>query len=66
MYADNGEKCRTTGLPDVLFSNRKSQFGSILAGIGTENVVIFYNQLEYLMAIWYNLWQFGIVYGHLV
>jgi hypothetical protein len=25
-----------------------------------ENVVIFYDQLEYITAIWYNLWPFGI------
>jgi hypothetical protein len=31
-----------------------------------ENVYIFYDHLEYFMAIWYNLCQFGIVCGHLV
>jgi hypothetical protein len=31
-----------------------------------ENVVIFYDHLENLMAIWYNLWPFGIICGHLV
>jgi ABC-type spermidine/putrescine transport system permease subunit II len=31
-----------------------------------ENVVIFYDNLEYFMAIWHNAWQFGIVCGHLV
>jgi hypothetical protein len=30
-----------------------------------ENVGIFYDLLEYFMAIWYNLWPFGIVCGHL-
>jgi hypothetical protein len=28
------------------------------------NVGIFYDHLEYFMAIWYNLWPFGIVCGH--
>jgi hypothetical protein len=31
-----------------------------------ENVVIFYDHLEYFTAIWYNLWPFGIVCGNLV
>jgi hypothetical protein len=31
-----------------------------------ENVGIFYDHLEYIIAIWYNLWTFGIVCGHLV
>jgi hypothetical protein len=31
-----------------------------------KNVCIFYDHLEYFMAIRYNLWLFGIVCGHLV
>jgi hypothetical protein len=31
-----------------------------------ENVVIFYDNLEYFPSIWYNLWPFGIVCGNLV
>jgi ABC-type spermidine/putrescine transport system permease subunit II len=27
---------------------------------------IFYDYLEYFMAIWHKVWQFGIVRGHLV
>jgi hypothetical protein len=30
------------------------------------NVGIFYNHLEYFMAIWYNLWPFDKVCGHLI
>jgi hypothetical protein len=30
------------------------------------NIGIFYDHLEYFMAIWLNLWPFGIVYGHLL
>jgi hypothetical protein len=26
-----------------------------------ENVVIFYDHLEYFTAIWYNLWPFGVI-----
>jgi hypothetical protein len=29
------------------------------------NVGVFYDHLEYFKAIWYNLWPFGIVCGHL-
>jgi hypothetical protein len=54
------------GLPDGLFSSQKSKFGFILEGLGMGNVDIFHDHLEYFMAIWYNLWQFGIVRGHLV
>jgi hypothetical protein len=28
-----------------------------------ENVVIFYDHLEYFTAIWYNIWPFGKVCG---
>jgi hypothetical protein len=31
-----------------------------------ENVVIFSDHLEYVMANWHDVWQFGIVCGHLV
>jgi hypothetical protein len=40
-----------TGLPDGLFSNRKSQFGLILEGLGMENVDIFYDHLANFTAI---------------
>jgi hypothetical protein len=43
------------GLPDGLFSDQKSQFGSNLEGIGMENVVMFYDHLEYFKVMWYNL-----------
>jgi hypothetical protein len=31
-----------------------------------EYVCIFYDHLEYFMAIWYNLWPFGMVCGDMV
>jgi hypothetical protein len=31
-----------------------------------ENIGIFYDHLEYFMAVWYNLWSFGIICGQLV
>jgi hypothetical protein len=42
----------TSGLPDGLFSNQKSQFGEILEGLILENTYIFYGHLEYFMEIW--------------
>jgi hypothetical protein len=53
-------------LPDGIFSNQKSQFGYILEGLEIENGFIFYDHLKNVIAIWYNLWQFGVVSGHLV
>jgi hypothetical protein len=49
-------------LPDGIFSNRKSQFGKILEGLGIEKVGTFYGRLEYITAIWYISWQFGIIF----
>jgi hypothetical protein len=54
------------GLPDGLFSSQKSIFGSIWVGLGMENVVKLYDHFEYFTAIWYILWQIGIVCTHLV
>jgi hypothetical protein len=54
-----------SGLPDGLFSNQNSKFWSNLEGLGMENVVIFFDHLEYFTAIWYNLWPFVIVCGNL-
>jgi hypothetical protein len=31
-----------------------------------ENVVIFYDHLEYVLVIWYNVRPIGVVCGHLV
>jgi hypothetical protein len=30
------------------------------------NVVIFFDHFEYFMAIWYNLWPFGVACGQLL
>jgi hypothetical protein len=46
-------------LPDVLFSDQKSQFGYILEDLGIENVVIYSAHLEYFTTIRYILWTFG-------
>jgi hypothetical protein len=45
-------------LPDGIFSNQKSQFGSILEGLGMVKVGIFFGSLEFIMDIWYMLWTF--------
>jgi hypothetical protein len=49
----------STGLPDAIVSNQKSQ-------LGTENVGIFYVDLEYIKSIWYILQPFGMLHGDLV
>jgi hypothetical protein len=55
-----------TGLPDGIFSYQKSQFGLIFENLGMENVGIFIYIYSYFKAIWYDLWPFVIVCGHLV
>jgi hypothetical protein len=50
----------------VCFQTKNPSFGKIIEGLGLEIVVIFYDHLEYITAIWYNLRPFGIVCGHLV
>jgi hypothetical protein len=52
--------------PDGLFSNQKSQFGSILEGLAMENVGIFNVLLVNFTAILNILRLFGIVFDHLV
>jgi hypothetical protein len=46
-------------LPDGIFSNQKSKFGSIWEGLEMENVGIFYGHLEYIMAYCFIAWLFG-------
>jgi hypothetical protein len=48
------KKDATSGLPDCLFKDQKSQFGYILEGLGMKNVGR------------YSLRPFGIIYGRLV
>jgi hypothetical protein len=43
------------GLPDVRFSNQKSQFGEILEGLSLKYVCIFYDNLEYYTVMCYIL-----------
>jgi hypothetical protein len=40
------------GLPDGLFLNQKSKFGSNLEGLEMDNIGTFYGHLEYILAIW--------------
>jgi hypothetical protein len=44
-YRASAVKTLQLGLPDGLFSNKNTNL---------ENVVIFYDHLEYFMAVWYN------------
>jgi hypothetical protein len=50
----------------VCFQTKNPNFGKNLEGLGMENVVLFYDHLEYFTDIWYNLQSLGIVCGHLV
>jgi hypothetical protein len=48
-----------SGLPDGLFSIW-ANFGGPWNG----KCCYIYDHLEYFIAIWHNVWQFGIVCGH--
>jgi hypothetical protein len=52
------------GLPDDIFSNKKSHFGQTLEGLEMESMGIFYGHLVYFMAIWSISWPFGMFYCH--
>jgi hypothetical protein len=54
------------GLPDGIYSYKKSQFGYNLEGLGIENLGIFYGTWEYLRHFVGILRPFGILCGHLV
>jgi hypothetical protein len=52
-YVSKNGKPRTRGgMPDGLFSNKKSQFGQIIEVLRLKNVDIFYGHLEYFKEIW--------------
>jgi hypothetical protein len=40
----------------VCFQTKNPKFGQMLEGLWMVKVGIFYDHLEYFMAIWYNLW----------
>jgi hypothetical protein len=44
----------------VCFRTKNPKYGYILEGLWMVNVGLFYDHLEYCMAIWYNLWSFDI------
>jgi hypothetical protein len=53
------------GLPDGIFSKRKSRFELILEGLAREEIFL-YGHLVYFTAIWYSLLPLGIFNGNLV
>jgi hypothetical protein len=55
-------KTFVTGLPDDIFSNKKSYFGYISEGLAVEDVEIFYGRLAYFVEIWHISWLFGIFF----
>jgi hypothetical protein len=54
------------GCQMVCFQTKNPKFGSILEGLWMVNAGLFYDHLEYFKVIWYNLWPFGTVCGHLL
>jgi hypothetical protein len=56
---------KSPGLPDGLFSNQKSKFGSILEGLEMEDVGKYYRHLLHFTVSCYFLWTFGIACGNL-
>jgi hypothetical protein len=57
-------------LPDGIFSDHKSQFGSSLDGLAMEDVGMYilwkFDVCTYFKAILYIFWPFGILGGNLV
>jgi hypothetical protein len=51
------------GLPDGLFSNKKSNLGKLWRTLEWKILVLYisYGHLEYFTGIWYMLWPFGNV-----
>jgi hypothetical protein len=58
-----GEKFFVPVLPDSIFSNQKSNFGSFLEGLAMEDG-IFEGHYVYFTAKWYIIRPFGTFYGH--
>jgi hypothetical protein len=50
----------------MVYFHTKIPIWVYLEGLRIENGAIFYDQFKYFAAIWYILWQFGIVCSHLV
>jgi hypothetical protein len=50
-------KLDKAGLPDGIFSNQKSQFGSILKSLTMKDVDLFYGHLIYFTANWYTCYD---------
>jgi hypothetical protein len=66
IFCDEGKFLLETGLPDGVFSNKKSRFGYIFGGLAKKNLGIFYDHLVHFTAIENILWPFGIFCGHSV
>jgi hypothetical protein len=57
--------CRQ-GCQMVYFQTKNPNLGKFWRALEWKPLVYFYENMEYLMTICCNLWQFGIVCGHLV
>jgi hypothetical protein len=54
------------GCQMACFHTKTPSLGKFLEGFAIDEVGIFYGQLEYLVVLWYILWQFWMGCGHLV
>jgi hypothetical protein len=54
------------GLPDGLFSNQNRNLGKFWRALEWKMLLYFMIIWNILRHIWYKLWPFGIVCGHLV
>jgi hypothetical protein len=59
---DSGHK----GCQMVCFQTKNLNLGKFWRALEWKILHIFYDRLEYFTAVWYNVWPFGIVCGHLV
>jgi hypothetical protein len=50
----------------MYFQSKNPNLGKYLEGLAMEDVAIFYVHFVFFTALWYILWPFRIIYGHLV
>jgi hypothetical protein len=62
LLAISRENGTRAGLPDGIFSNKKSRSEIILHGLAMEDAGLFYGHSAYFMVIWYIFHHFGILY----
>jgi hypothetical protein len=71
VFFSVGKKCHRPWLPDGIFSYQKNSDYLKSLGVGTFWYIlrtsgIFWSYLENVMAVWYILWPFGVLFPILV